>query len=90
MLSPTKNLIKEKIEKILEELKEKNEIQNYMIRDNTVMIIAEMSEEKKNQFDSIFTARLYHNLLPEYKEGKLANMPLIFTSPTKTGLKIEF
>jgi len=90
MLSPTKKLIKEKIEKILNELKENNEIQNYMIQGNTVMIITNMSEKEKNQFDSIFTTKLYHDLLPEYKEGKIANMPLIFTSLTETGLKIEF
>jgi len=90
MISPTKKLIKEKIEKVLNKYKEEQKIKNFFIQNNIVMVLTDMTEEEKNRFDSIFTAQLYKELLPEYKEKKLANMPMIITNLTETGLKIEF
>ena len=90
MISPTKKMIKEKIEKILSDYKDKNKIEKFFIQNNIVMIIANISQEEKNKFDSVFTAQLYKELLPEYKQKKLANLPMIITHNTETGIKIEF
>ena len=90
MISPTKKLIKEEIEKILSKYKDEKKIENFFIQSNIVMIIANLNEEEKNQFDSVFTAQLYKELLPKYKEKILANMPMLITSNTETGMKIEF
>jgi hypothetical protein len=90
MLSPTKELIKKELLKLLSFFKEKNYIQNYSIQNNVILILINADKKIKEEIAEEFMDIAIKKLYPYYKRKEILNLPLLHSQIIENGIKIEF